>query len=287
MDYQLKVEFITKIYRDNDYDVDDFSTNKYPVDTIYDIFKNGIILDNYVETDGIIENYCGTYYKLNNNIKKSKEYYLTAIFKNNVDAMCNYADIMNDENNADQARKYYLMAIANNHVCAMNNYACFLDNENSWNNMVEAKKYYLMAIANNNQIAMINYANMLDVCEQNKPEAEKYYQMALTVDNANPDAYYDYAQMIEDTNLAKAIKLYWKYLQLRKKQGNPNIDNNTIYITNLLKEKGNTIIMDLLFENDNMQTENDKLKADIEDLRNFRKCVKELGPINSHINVYL
>ena len=153
------------------------------------------------------------YANLTKNKDEAIKYYKMAIEKGNVDAMNNYAILIENENK-DEASKYYKMAIEKQYVRSMYNYAILIQNENK----DEAIKYYKMAIEKGDIGSMNNYAILIE--NENKDEAIKYYKMAI--EKGSGYAMYNYACIIQNENKDEAIKYYLMAID----KGNTNAMNN-------------------------------------------------------------
>ena len=110
--------------------------------------------------DEIVECYNDTYHLyrgvyeelIKKNMGSAEKYYLMAIEKNYESAMCNLADLYEDQNKLELAEKYYLTAIEKDNKYAMNNLAFMYKKQNK---IELAKKYYLIAANNHDTDAKI------------------------------------------------------------------------------------------------------------------------------------
>ncbi len=179
-----------------------------------------------------------------------------------------YCAIFYDINKDKIKQKEYLFkAVEKKNMIAINVYGIILSNEN----ISEAKKYFQIAISCGNKSAMYNYAIILQYNEKNISEAKIYYQMAMKCGSIV--SYLQYARLIEGDDNEDALKLYWKYHKLRKEKDNSYNDLTDI---RRLLNGNDKLIVELFLENDS-----------IDNLRNFQKCLKDHGPLESMINSYL
>jgi len=220
------------------------------------LFNNGI-LDIYDFTDSNILNIFGLYYYMDNlDHYQTKDYFLQAIEKNNIDAMNNMAiyyhyikDITTEQPILEDiplayenAVKYYKMAIDNGDFLANARLAEFYNyNDSDYELML---KYYLIAIENNDKTSMYNLAEYYKY-KNNYDDMLKYYIMG--------EYYYDIAMFYYKRNnermelyLIEGIKKDCKYsyelLQTYFNNNKLNIYNFLIkinmvndLITNILK----------------------------------------------------
>ena len=138
-------EFIQNYLELNNYNYIKIENHEI-INHIYNLYKYGIDeRDTFKMEDGIIDLYYGIHYEIKKNYELMKKYYLTAIEKDNCDAM-NYLGLYYGKIEKDykQMKKYYLMAIKKGNDTAMYNLGLYYKEiEKDYKRM---KKYYNMAI---------------------------------------------------------------------------------------------------------------------------------------------
>jgi tetratricopeptide (TPR) repeat protein len=123
------------------------------------------------EEDGWKYNIKGNIYATETSYKEAEKYYLSAIEKDDNDALFNLALLYFNQGKNELAEKYYLLAIENGNNKALNNLALLYISQGKYE---VAEKYYLLAIEKEINEALWNLSGMYYVQNRKKEEVKQY-----------------------------------------------------------------------------------------------------------------